>query len=161
MPTKMTDTGPAIGEPEIQKLESEVGFELPTDFREFTLKHNGGEIAPSHLDRPEIEEGDPTWTMITFFYRVANAEERQTIAWNWRLSSKSIPSHLLPFAEDLIGANFCISLDGPDRGSVFLHDYDCGGASYKCDYEDCSLLAPSFSNFLEMLRERTADDKDP
>ncbi|MGJ8674290.1 SMI1/KNR4 family protein [Rubritalea sp.] len=74
-------------ESQISKLEHSIGFCLPTDYKDFLLRENGG--IPN-------EEGDENFKVMFGIYDGPNDLEL-----NWDDSRSEIPKHLLPIGENL------------------------------------------------------------
>lgn len=45
----VTESREPVGEEEVAAVERELGVQLPTEYRDFLMAHNGGCISPAHF----------------------------------------------------------------------------------------------------------------
>lgn len=104
---------PGAEEPEIEALEENIGQELPTDYRDFLLTHNGQsqESNPGFFDMfslMPLELVQESW------------EELETLR-DDSGEENSCPGDWLPFAEDGSGDLLCVELESGGV-SKFIND---------------------------------------
>lgn len=154
---------------DIEKLEKEIGFLFPSDYKDFLLRHNGGSIRPENfkyvsqagctekLDNITFEKSSAIYN---FFGIVPPKHHSYTavglrIARSNILNDEKIPDDVLPIADTGTGDIIFIKLTGETSGYIYiwLHeklvDADDSGNLPQC--YNAHYIAPSFSEFLESL----------
>jgi hypothetical protein len=132
---------------EILELEAALGGTLPSDYRDFLLKTNGG-FSDEYL--------------ITFpdWLYPSQEEGLGLIAWGGLCADKpffelrrvlknvasQIPAGLLPFVEATSNHLLLLSVCSSDRGSIYAYNPELEGD------ESLRFVAPSFSALCEKLR---------
>lgn len=103
---------------DIKQFETEIGFELPADYREFLLKTNGG-VYHDYVCTPDGFALDVVFGLNTNFCW-------SELRWNRDVSSDWLPADMLPIASGPGGDYACLKLTIPDKGAVFsvYHDVD-------------------------------------
>jgi hypothetical protein len=158
--------GPTNAE-QIAVFEKHIGYELPTAYREFLLRHNGGHPVPDAFilrsDRGEEED-----VVMCFFplrevalghVDVEDLEELRTwplhCAWDdlqsdlENLYETELDPPLLPVGTDGSSNYISLILTGEETGAVVFLDHETA---------EQWPLAPSFTAFLESLRARQRTD---
>ena len=135
-------------EREIPLIEKRLGFKLPSQYREFLLKNNGGTPRPDTVPY----EGE-YFDYVALFYAIRNNAYSNDLFRNIEEYKKYILSHYLPIAESPGGDVYCISLKSEDYGSIYYWDHE--EANYDGDpwEENMIKLANSLTDFLESLYE--------
>jgi hypothetical protein len=96
----------------IQQLERRIGRSLPTAYREFLLKHDGGRL-DSNGDAADV------------IFSLGPVESETSGIWyNLDNYAGRAPSWLLPVASDEYGNLFAISVRDEDDGSVWFWDHE-------------------------------------
>lgn len=145
---EIDDPGNPITEKQLGDLERELGARLPTQYRQFLLKFNGG--SPSH-DVVGVEGLSGGSTDVQEFFGINTIIESSDLRWNKRWLSDRIPPHMLPIACDSGGSIFCLSLSGEDSGKVIYVDLQfVGEPEQKVTYY---AVADNFDGFLGKMRE--------
>ena len=139
----------------LQMAEQTLGMELPTQYRQFLLEHNGGIPDPSCFIVPGDEEYDRVSSerQMACFFALHDQE------WNddtpegslgfplqeaWNDFQRDVPkSDAVPIGKDWNGSYICLSYRGEEQGRVFFYDHD---------YEELRPLAEDFPAFLLTLR---------
>lgn len=167
---KIADPLPAgpTSSAQVAAFEEYIGHQLPADYRDFLLQHNGGHPDPDAF-LVDSGFGDQEDIVMCFFpmrdralgaVTVQDLEELRTwplhCAWDDLQSDlenlyaeAGIEEVLLPTGTDGSSNYFCLVLDGPRKGSVVFLDHETG---------ETFLLADSFTAFLGSLRPRERDD---
>jgi hypothetical protein len=139
------ETGPPIEESALEKLEAELGVELPGAYRTFLKRSSGGrperDVFPIH-DFPGNPEG-----RIHFFFSIDHPFECYRLGWNRDVFSDRIPPELLPIATTEGEDQVCLGISGEARGRV-IYWY---GVEYDDRAERFYPIADSFEQFLNEL----------
>src|SRR4051812_14003816 len=118
MKIQISDSFPKVGKRRLQKFERDTGIKLPADYRDFLLKHNGGQPLHSRFEIPELRED----ALLDFFYAIDGSQavnlEDQLAEWK-----DEMPPGFLPIAHDPGGAIIVMSTEGEHAGHVFLWDH--------------------------------------
>ena len=133
-------------EMELAQFEDKLNRRLPEDYRQFLLKHNGGEPHPSTFFISQGQGEDD----IRHFLGMSEMKEYSLVHYH-EIYSGRIPQNLLPIAPDYFSNLVCLSIDGADRGSVYFWDHDWEVVEGEPDYSNVQLLAEGFDDFLERL----------
>jgi hypothetical protein len=155
-PVVLEERGPNISEREIKEFETRLGYQLPSDYREFLLRYNGGSprvgIVNGRDDDPDVpyQHGD----FVRMFLElppangsVENYELRAPAEIPWDL-----PGHILPIAEDSFGNYFVMELG--KNGCIRFLDHE----SLDEPVSRHRIMADSFLDLL--LRFRTMQEQE-
>jgi cell wall assembly regulator SMI1 len=143
-----------LSEEKLCEVENRMGFRLPTAYRSFLLKYNGGKPKPAgfRFDKETDRYND---SEINFFYGIQeNAEYHINFERNCRMSEGRMPSNIIPIASDPFGNRICISISGEDCGHVYFWDHEREADPDEDevpDYSNLHLIATSFDQFLASL----------
>lgn len=120
-PLIFTDAGPTLTEAALRACEARLGVALPSDYRAFLLRHNGGRVSPSDIELPEIEDGEVELRCLYGVGRPAagDLEENQRGA-----SARRIGRPGILIGDDSLGNEYLLSTTGDDRGTVHFVDLD-------------------------------------
>ena len=122
---------------------------MPDDYRDFLFRNNGGRPTPNAFPI----EGLPNNPLgvIQCFFGIDDPIESCNITWNHEVHEGRIPPNLLPIACDDGGDLICISMYGDDAGAVLF--WDRHQESGRPSYDNVYRIAPSFSEFIDAIRE--------
>jgi hypothetical protein len=144
---------------DIDNLEKVIGYELPSDYKRFLLKYNGGNPKQGCCDihgTGEAYIGE--FIGVNCFYWIDGPKsERQKIKelydieWNYSVYRGRIPNNFLPISSDEGDNQICLSLYGEDRGSIWYWDHN--SEHYPPSYSNCYRVADSFQELLEGMFE--------
>ena len=128
----------------VSLFEMQNGVSLPTDYRDFLLRVNGG--AP---DRDMCDWGENGDFAATFFGIHQGAEWKRL---DFAISSFGHDlSQFLPIAESNGGNYFVLKLHPPDQGAVYHWDHELEDVQ-PVTFKHLTLVAPSFDAFLVGLK---------
>lgn len=139
---EIDDSESPVSEVDLLKMEEELGEKIPTQYRKFLLKFNGGTPSPDIVD---IEGLSDSPTDVQEFFGIGVSDESSDLSWNKEVFSDRIPARMLPIACDSGNNVFCVSLSGNDQGKIFYVDLQSGESTQY-------LVAESFDNFLSNIR---------
>lgn len=146
MRCKMGNGGPRLSENDLDSFEKDANIVLPAEYRSFLLRHNGGLPSPDVID-VKGAPGSPTDVQV--FFGIGRPVESSDLRWNRRTFVERLPNKWLPIAHDSGGNLFCLSLSGPDVGSVMYVDLDQALPGFYS-------VARNIDEFLDQLRTSAA-----
>lgn len=153
---KLEDTRPLISQEDLVSFERLLMFALPSDYADFLLRCNGGSPTPDLVPVQDWPQGGPE-ADVRMLYGIGDDPKEDTydLRWNIECYAGRMPSGLLPIATTSCGDQFCLWLTGHNRGSVVLWDHE---AEHRPPTEaNLHRVAPTFTAFLQLLREPTDD----
>ncbi len=130
-------------EQSIARLESELGFPLPDDYRRFLVDFNGGRPEPSGF-LFETSEGSSD-SAIRYFFTLDN-DEYYGILENLRDYKDRIPEGLMPIACDPFGNLVLIDLGAKAVGTIYFWDHEKESME-EPTWDNISTVARSFTVF--------------
>lgn len=140
----------------LKDVEDRLGFELPDDYRNFLLKHNGGQPQPS-VFHFKYESGRYADSCIDWFLAVYHGEHDnfETYYEMYKGERMRLPPELVPIAHDPGGNLICISVIGFRKGAVFFWDHEKEvGDGESPSYKNIHLIADSFAAFIAKVTEK-------
>lgn len=143
------DSRVTLVEADLVHFEQQLGFTLPSDYRAFLLRHNGGYPEPNYFpiaNFPLDDYGILEWLLCL--------EEGYTLDIRRHLEvyRDRIPQGLLPIARDPGGNILCLSLNEHDKGTIFYWDHEGEvGEGAVPDLENVYFVAHSFDDLLSKL----------
>ena len=157
---------PPVLEQEIVRIEEELKVELPQELKDFLAVANGAFfpdgpefrfIVPVTEDRRGFEVAKLT----TICGIRPPADEVDTLSLDWAQHSygfrDSVPRKYVAMGSPLHHAVLCMSVEGDDRGAVFLWDPPLIGEEF--DPPTAEFVYPAARNLSEFLESlRPADD---
>src|SRR5690242_5053803 len=90
------ESGPPIEERDVSSFERKHGIQLPSEYRAFLLRSNGGRPERDLFPVPGFA-GNPVGRL-HFFFGIGDPVESCDLEWNLKVFSDRIPAHLLPVA---------------------------------------------------------------
>jgi cell wall assembly regulator SMI1 len=137
-----------ITEDKLSQFEKELGRQLPQDYRQFLLRHNGGKPNPGKFS-VDID-GFRNTTVVQRFLGFHDTDADSFSRYS-KIYENRIPDNLLPIATELSVDLICISINGDDYGKVYYWDHNWEVTEGKPDYSNVHILANSFTEFLGTL----------
>lgn len=132
-------------EESIRRLEWNLGYQLPSQYRNFLLQHDGGQPTPDAFD---FEDGS-TGSVISHFAKVNSLDRSETILDLVLVLRDRIPVGFLPFGEDAVGNVICLGILPENEGHTYLWDHE-----NEADIDETPtmtnmrLIARSFDDFI-------------
>ncbi len=145
-----------LPEDEIRQLESQLGQQLPEDYRWF-LTHYGTSLFEFAVSSPTLD-GSGIW-QFGFFY--GSDASNDGVLSDYIFYEGQFPKELVPIAEDGMGNLFLLAAFGSQRGSIYYWGHDDGCETYaeegeestcSLEYPGMELMAKSFTAFVLSLR---------
>jgi len=137
---------------DLAKVEAEIGFALPDQYRRFLLANSGGRIRP---DTFHFANGEPGSTLSRFLKVGAGEDDPMNdlviMARSWR---DELPDDLVPIARDKGGNFVCIGVRGARLGKIHFWGRD-GMPLPKDSTREGNIVAvaDSFDEFLADLHD--------
>jgi SMI1 / KNR4 family (SUKH-1) len=139
---------PGASSEEIERIEKEIGADLPDDYRRFLDRTDGGELEVNFLP-PEADAG------VRYLYSAAPNDDEHifdlvSAAEFYSPDSPSDPAidpDYLPIGEDDGGNVIALKVRGDDRGAVYFWAHDAFANT-----NPFTRLADSFEDFFDRLR---------
>ena len=140
----------------LQAIEEYWGFGLPKDYRTFLLKYNGGvPLEKNFYFKNTREESGITEFFGIFKNDIDNLLVKATY------TGDRIPESMLSIARAAGGDLILLTVKGKDRNKVYLWDHEMEADTENgetADYSNLTLIADSFTEFVEGLRAEDQDD---
>jgi len=143
MTARIEGPGKPLTNDDLADLERTLRAALPSQYRGFLLRNNGGIPSPDTVDVDGVP-GSPTDVQV--FFGIGRPVESSDLSWNRQTFSDRLPDRMLPIACDSGGNLFCLSLSGEDAGSVIYVDLEQRQPAFY-------LAAEGFDAFLGKLSE--------
>jgi cell wall assembly regulator SMI1 len=118
MSFEIVDSEAPVTPERIAEVERLIGVELPTQYKSFLLKHNGGAPVPDRF--PYRREGKkPQAGMVAWFLAIYDGKHENLVR-NIKAFQGRIPVDTLPIARDPGGNLILLGLRPPLQGKVFF-----------------------------------------
>lgn len=133
----------------LDEVQQRLQLEFPAEYREFLLKYNGGKPTPNTFTFTD-HSGKQSDSLVHYFLAIyGNHIDDLAVEYSDLLSDERILPHLVPIANDPFGNLIVLSVGGEDQGKVYFWDHEIEPETV--GYENMSLIADSFTEFLNML----------
>jgi hypothetical protein len=148
-----TNSGPQLHELHLQSFEADKNVQLPAEYREFLLSHNGGEPKPHWFILHTTEERE-TWLWVTELKQIGVPSNDYRSLYYWPdYYDEGIPSDCIVIGNGMSLDVFVLYVRGARARQVWYKSF------VNCDEESNSddelyFLAESFPAFLAMLKTR-------
>lgn len=141
----ISDTGKKLVKSDIESVERVLSCKLPDGYIKFISQFNGGHPEPCGFSIP-IKNGLLDESCIHYFYGVGDSVKHDDILMVARRYYERMPNNLLPIADDPIGNQICIALNGDEEGAIYFWNHDFEHAP--STYSNTTKLATSLDEFL-------------
>jgi hypothetical protein len=142
------NSGPALSEHDLARVETVTGRPLPKAYREFLLVHNGGRPVADSIDMPETPFKS---TVLHTFYGIHSGNDSNDLLDNLESLEGYKENQLLPVAYDACARDFVLVLSEDRYGQVYY--FELTGET-PIPY----FVANDFNEFLGKLREPTPEE---
>lgn len=146
MTATILDSSQPLTDLQLERVEKEVGFPLPDQYKEFLKQYNGGYPDPDAFLFLDKSDG----SSVDRFLSLDAGEDDDLFVYLKRYAGRT-PSDMMPIAHDPGGNLVLIGLSDSNRGQVFFWDHE---------YEDedpglsnVSLVSVDLKSFLDSLYE--------
>ena len=137
---------------EIEIVESKLNVNLPSDYKKFILKNNGGHPIKDcfpFLDNKMNKSGCIAW-----FYAMYDGEYSNFIKeyYTYKVFRQRLPSDLIPIADDPCGNLVCLCIDGQNKDKIYFWDHENESLELNYPwYKNISLISSNFTDFINSL----------
>lgn len=127
-------------EEKVADFERKIEIQLPTDYREFLLTHNGGKPEPDSFNI-----GNNDTSSVRSFYGL-HSDPYSNLAEHLDIYKGRISGNVIPITGDPCGNQVCLGVKGKHRGKVYFWDHELEGARHAL-----TRIADDFNKFLNSL----------
>jgi cell wall assembly regulator SMI1 len=136
----------------IDKMEENIQYKFPEDYRKFLETYNGGFVSP---DKIEInhQQGRTTVDILYGIMDSSSGYDHLDLEKNFNSKKHQIPAGVLPIGHDPGGNYICIALTEDKHGQVYFYDHEEPNEEShgNVNWNNLYLVAKSFSDFLSKL----------
>ena len=130
-------------------LEDLWGFGLPKSYRSFLLSGPQDHSGKIFMFKEETDNG----SVLSDYFKFEKGYARNILQMQ-TFSGSRVPSNMFPIASDQCGNLILLSVKGPDRGKIYFWDHEMEADEGEVpDYSNLTLIADSFEEFIEGLKE--------
>jgi hypothetical protein len=145
---------PPTSNAELDAFEVRTKIKLPSEYRNWLLKYNGGSPRPRGFVFDE--RGKRSEANISWFYAIYGADYEGNVTrledeiQTFKIKETRVPIDLIPIASASLGNQICLGYQASNLGKVYFwdHERECDGA-----YDNCYLIANSFNEFIASLKD--------
>jgi len=151
--TVITDKGPQLTENDLRAFEKEMRSTFPEDYRTFLLTHNGGQPKPYFFKVPGWQYQQ---SLVNELKGIVSNSQSVDLREDNSIMEGRLPKGFVSIGDDPGGNKILISLDGSTRGKIYFFDHENEpdvSTDKLEDYSNIYLLADSFDQFLNSLKE--------
>ena len=133
------------------EFEQKHNLKLPDDYRSFLLKYNGGRPNPEIIDF--IQYGENQSDIVNYLCGIHDGEYWASLEWHMESLNNRGPAGFVPFGYDPGGNIYLLGVIAEHFGKVYFWDHENESMLYdkEPDFENISIIADSFSEFLNKL----------
>ena len=147
---ELQDSYSEISKNEIDTLCSDLEIQLPKDYVDFLLKHNGGQPTQNHFLKKDSND-EPLFDFnLNVFFGLGENDTSYDILTMFSIYCDRMPEELLPIGDDGVGNIICIGIHGAHYGKVFMWwksgQVDEGDEP---NFENVELIEDSFEKFVQ------------
>ena len=152
---KLYDSGEKLTKGSLERFEKILGKSLPSDYRDFMMKDNGGtpeeDLAFSFIDVTTNSTNNSDIRELFVFYEDEDNDNFDDIGriYNSMVNENLIPPYFLPIGDDSGGNPICMNLSENEYGSVWFCDHELENKD--TGFLASSKIADSFTGFLSAL----------
>jgi len=149
------DSSLPLSEEAIVAVEKRVGVPLPTEYRTFLLRQNGGRPKPA-----DFRFGSRGESTVQELYAVNNSKSGLlAVHRDFHGLIPRMPKDILAIGCDPGGNQLCIATSGANAGSIYFWDHEKeGGFGHRVHYDNLHIVASTFSTFLDGLFETSPEE---
>ncbi|MBN9565604.1 MAG: SMI1/KNR4 family protein [Alphaproteobacteria bacterium] len=140
-----------LNENVLEALEQVWEFKLPSSYRDFLLRYNGG----IPVNDTFYFKKDPSSGSIVQLFLGVTPEKHANLLGHLRTYQGRILDTMFPIAYDPSGNLILLVVKGPDREKVFFWDHELEADSewgQEPNYSNLTLVADSFEEFVANLK---------
>lgn len=125
MTHEMLDSGPTLTPEDIGSMEERTGRKVPTRYRQFLLKYNGGSPEPCNFSYADPRRDGAKISGAVESFLGIGVDEHSQIEWHLQTLEGRIPNDLYPIADDPGGNMLCMRVDDSTTpGEIVFWDHE-------------------------------------
>ncbi len=124
MSSEITGSGPALTEQDLASFEQRVSRRIPTPYRQFLLRQNGGYPDPSDFVIKGRDGTPDLMGTVEQFLGIGLEDEYAEIERYLTLYKDRIPADLFPIAQDPGGNVIVMATKDPEAGKIYFWDHE-------------------------------------
>ncbi|HEY0004207.1 MAG TPA: SMI1/KNR4 family protein [Pyrinomonadaceae bacterium] len=141
---------------QIREAERRMGVELPEEYKQYLLSHQGGHPDP---DVFRVKWSGQDWAKgselnsVAWFLAPHDGKEENLLDY-YETHRDRIPKDTIPIARDPGSNLVLLGISGPNRGKVFFwrREYEAAPwGAQEADYSNVGFVANSFREFIDSL----------
>jgi len=148
MTTMIKDGLGPISANTIESIETRLSIELPTSYRMFLEKYNGGYPEPDGFMFKDESSGSSVDRFLGIDVGPHSNLENYLAVYDGR-----IPINMFPIAHDPGGNLVLICLSGNKKDKIYFWDHECEADGWEPDKSNVHLVADDFDEFISSLFE--------
>ncbi|MGP3591072.1 SMI1/KNR4 family protein [Vagococcus sp. WN89Y] len=146
--TQIHDSKGALSEQEVANLENQLRIKLPSDYREFLKKHNGGYPQPDSFDFDDGNDG----SSVDKFLEVGDSKNESIVEYYNDYKAR-IPKNFFPVAKDAGGNLILIEINDAGSGVYYWDHENETDDGDTPGMDNMYLITPNFNDFIDNLYE--------
>ena len=143
---EVLDSRRSINLHDLTKVEDEIGYKLPCEYKTFLLRHNGGRPV---LDG--VKHKNEHFDYVGYFYAILDDTYHDDLLRQIKEHKGMIPQGYLPFGESPGGDVFCLSLREYELGSIYHWDHEEANYDGEPWEYNMTKLSASLNQFISEL----------
>jgi len=142
------DSEKNITKSDIYLLEAKLGINLPIEYKDFLLLHNGGRPEKDHYGFVENDNG----SVLDWFFAIYKGDNCINLLKEFLRHENRIPKEFIPIARDPGSNIVCLGVNGSEYGKVYFWEFD-QAVPYgeEPNFDNMYLLANNFTDFINGL----------
>lgn len=137
--------GLSVSEDDIKAIEAVIGTPLPTEYRLFLCRYNGGHPEPNCFNGFG-DNSTFSGSSIHYFYGIGESSPHVQLVTAFNTLKGRLPKGLIPIADDPYGNQVCITTQGNEIGTVYFWDHEAEHTPPT--FKNMHKLASSFEKFI-------------
>lgn len=139
-----------ISKIDIDTLCDELEIRLPSDYVDFLLHHNGGQLTQNHFSKKD-SNGESIFDFhLNVFFGIGGNDTSYDLLTMYSIYCDRIPEELLPIGDDGVGNIICVGVEGGYAGNIFMW-WKSGQVDEgeEPNFENVDLIDESFEDFIK------------
>lgn len=152
MTTVIRDSKGPVSESKIDALEKKLSIKLPSKYRDFLKKYNGGYPEPDGFRFKDESDGSSVDRFLGIDVGEHSNLEKYLSIYDGR-----VPKNLFPIAHDPGGNLVVVGVSDNEKDKVYFWDHEQEADGWEPDMSNVHLIADDFDEFLRRLYEINVD----
>ena len=147
MAVEFSDVGAPLSDKQLDRFERDLDVKLPSSYRNFLLRTNGGKPHPDFF--PIAEHQTLSFGRINVLFGIGRAERQTNVDWHYKMLIGQLPNYTLPIAGTVNDDVIFIAFGALNEGRVYF--WERGDARLEGGYDNSYVIAADFDVFLDKL----------